>query len=306
MKLLISAIFLFISLSLQARVQPEEGLWDNPDAQGRGLTIELQNGVLVATYFGYDQDGNAQWWQGVGFEDPESTWSGSFNAFRDGQCNSCPFQQSEIDSDNDIGNFSLTFESSSRAVLNWDGGTEIIEKNYYFFNQPLDFFFGVWTMNGFTVSPTGDYGIAVNGAVLRIDQYVTIDDVQYAAGNYSGLVGDSIPVLARSLGEINNIGPLLVSGDGVIIAWPSDSTGQNIVLFEVVINENKMEGLMTVYPADTPPVSYNGYLRAAGAKYIDRYEKEYLFGVPTNPVKNSENSGFQKLHESISNYMRNK
>jgi hypothetical protein len=297
MKLLISTVFLFISLSLQARVQPEEGLWDNPDAQGRGLTIELQNGVLVATYFGYDQEGNAQWWQGVGFENPESTWSGSFNAFRDGQCNGCQFQESEIDSENDIGNFSISFESTSKAVLSWDGGTENIEKNYYFFNQPLDFIFGAWTLNGFETT----YGIATNAAVIRIDEYVTIEGIQYASGNLAGYQ-DDFPVLVAYLGSVSDEEADL-AGERIVINFPISAIEQQ--LYDVVVNENKLEGFMAQFSQSLQSPPQNLIKRAAGAKYIDLYEKQQLFGSPSKSKPNKKRVDINSLHKTIVKYIEN-
>jgi hypothetical protein len=40
---------------------PETGSWYNPEQSGSGLTVEIQNGVLLAYYFGYDDEGNPEW-----------------------------------------------------------------------------------------------------------------------------------------------------------------------------------------------------------------------------------------------------
>jgi hypothetical protein len=40
---------------------PETGSWYNPEQSGTGLTIEIQNGFLLAYYFGYNAEGNPEW-----------------------------------------------------------------------------------------------------------------------------------------------------------------------------------------------------------------------------------------------------
>lgn len=40
---------------------PETGAWYNPDQSGTGITLEIQNGFLVAHYYGYTTDGLPEW-----------------------------------------------------------------------------------------------------------------------------------------------------------------------------------------------------------------------------------------------------
>ena len=292
MKNLILLLLLF-SICAHARIQPEEGLWDDPNRPGRGVTIELQNGVLVATYFGYDQEGNDQWWQGVAFEGPESTWSGTFNALRDGQCIGCSYQFPSLNEAESIGEFSIDFNTTRQATLTWADGVETIQKSSWGFATPLDFLLGAWTFNGFTVDDENDYGLTVNNVVFRFDGIVEFEGELYAVGNYSGFGGDFFPVAARYIGEFEfGLGSFIEAGSLVSIVYQSDLAGINFMRFDMLVNENKAEGAMTVFTSSNPPPapggSVVGFLRAAGAKFIDKYEKELLFGTISNKSEKVE------------------
>ncbi len=42
---------------------PHSGWWHNPQQPGKGMTIDIQNGVLAANFYGYRDDGSAAWFQ---------------------------------------------------------------------------------------------------------------------------------------------------------------------------------------------------------------------------------------------------
>lgn len=284
----LAILLLAFAATIQARVQPEEGLWDSPTSNGRGVTIEFQNGVLVATYFGYRETGEAQWWQGVGFENEENTYSGNFNAFENGQCFGCEFNFPNVDTAQDIGGFTITFTQSHVAELVWAGGTETIYKNRYGYGQPLDFAIGAWSLNGFLVDPAEDYGATVNNVVFRMDSIIEIEGEKYALGNYSGFLGtDTYPVLAKYIGEYNfPDGRTVPTGSLISFLYQANLSGTSFMRYDLITNEDKAEGVMIVFDSNTTPPpaggSYNGFLRAAGAKLIDRYEKEALFPITLN------------------------
>jgi len=77
------AIFLAIMLCLSASgpalaldVTPQSGLWsidaENNGQPGRGFQIEVQNDILVLTFYGYDGVGAPKWWLAVGSFQPGS------------------------------------------------------------------------------------------------------------------------------------------------------------------------------------------------------------------------------------------
>jgi len=76
---------------------PEPGAWFDPADPGTGLFIEVQNGVLVGTVFGFDNNGDDAWMlfsgplvsgETVNSEGVEILWQldADLNQFSDGKC----------------------------------------------------------------------------------------------------------------------------------------------------------------------------------------------------------------------------
>lgn len=42
---------------------PETGFWYNPNQSGSGLNLDLQQGRVAGSYYGYDEDGEPEWYQ---------------------------------------------------------------------------------------------------------------------------------------------------------------------------------------------------------------------------------------------------
>lgn len=127
-----------------APVIPEEGMYYDPEESGTGLVLEYQAGVVVVTYFGYDDAGLPVWWQ---FSDdleeaivipgvdplppPQSDGmsihyvEGELNRFEGGQCLGCPFSEPEVVG---TGGFvRIFFETTNEAVIFY--GTEFNDSN---------------------------------------------------------------------------------------------------------------------------------------------------------------------------------
>lgn len=77
---------------------PESGLWYNPDQSGTGFTFEIQNGVMAGYYYGYDIEGEPEWYLVAGqLERSESSgvmWELEVEPqrFTGGNCLGCPYQ----------------------------------------------------------------------------------------------------------------------------------------------------------------------------------------------------------------------
>jgi hypothetical protein len=77
---------------------PETGAWYNPEQSGSGFTIEIQNGRMVAYYYGFDPEGQPTWWLFVGdlevSEEPGVAWEaeGFPNRFEGGNCFDCEYE----------------------------------------------------------------------------------------------------------------------------------------------------------------------------------------------------------------------
>jgi hypothetical protein len=77
---------------------PETGHWYNPDQSGTGFNLEFQNGIMAGFYYGYDAEGEPEWYlvtnalvrsetQGVMWE-----LEVELQRFSGGNCVGCPYQ----------------------------------------------------------------------------------------------------------------------------------------------------------------------------------------------------------------------
>ncbi len=77
---------------------PEPGLWFNPDQSGSGFTFEFQNGVMAGYYYGYDADGEPEWYLVTGtMQESEASgvmWEVAVEPqrFTGGNCLGCAYQ----------------------------------------------------------------------------------------------------------------------------------------------------------------------------------------------------------------------
>jgi len=116
---------------------PESGAWFDPAEPGTGLFLELQNGTLVGTYFGFDGNGNDAWLLFTGplvagkttanNDDPEVVWDveANLDRFTNGRCIvDCTGGQSDNtkESSNTVGTIRLEFLGRSLARFSVDGG----------------------------------------------------------------------------------------------------------------------------------------------------------------------------------------
>lgn len=77
---------------------PETGSWYNPQQSGSGLNLEIQNGVLVGYYYGYDADGKPDWqlFHGKLMRSEKEGVQWDFEThllhFKDGNCLGCDYK----------------------------------------------------------------------------------------------------------------------------------------------------------------------------------------------------------------------
>ena len=77
---------------------PEPGLWFNPEQSGSGFSLEFQNGIMGGSYYGYDADGESEWYLVTGplvrSETPGVMWEVEVEPqrFTGGNCLGCPYQ----------------------------------------------------------------------------------------------------------------------------------------------------------------------------------------------------------------------
>jgi hypothetical protein len=96
-------------------VVPVEGMYYKPDEPGTGFVLEYQAGVVVVTYFAYEEDGRPVWWQMSGelkeaivvpgFSEPPPPAGagkeihfieGNLQRFEGGSCLGCDYKAPEV------------------------------------------------------------------------------------------------------------------------------------------------------------------------------------------------------------------
>ena len=89
--------------SATERPTPRPGMWWDPARSGTGMNMEVQNGVLVGTWHGFDEDGAPIWYQFSGALEPiDEAGSGYWRLeadlvhFTGGNCIDCDYQPSEV------------------------------------------------------------------------------------------------------------------------------------------------------------------------------------------------------------------
>jgi hypothetical protein len=82
---------------------PRAGMWYDPARDGTGMNLEVQNGVAVGTWHGFDQDGLPMWYQFAGDlapmpEGEDGYWQleAPLAQFVGGNCIDCPYRPSEV------------------------------------------------------------------------------------------------------------------------------------------------------------------------------------------------------------------
>ncbi len=101
---------------------PLAGLWWNPDESGSGYNLQIQHGVMVATFFSYTAAGEPVWYYAFGSLANAGngvTVTGTLERFRNGQCASCTYRI-PVSMGND-GAFTISFSSPTAATVQMPG-----------------------------------------------------------------------------------------------------------------------------------------------------------------------------------------
>ena len=100
---------------------PVAGLWANANELGTGYTLEFKHGVLVVAIYAYTSAGAAQWYLASG-PVTANVFTATLDKYTGGQCISCPFTRSPGPPTGNDGTMTITFTSSTSAIVNLPGG----------------------------------------------------------------------------------------------------------------------------------------------------------------------------------------
>lgn len=120
---------------------PESGFWWNPSESGRGYSLEIQDNYLFLTAYVYDNAGTPVWFSAQGTvsvtdrNNNLAVYTGTLDRSANGQCIGCPYRAPTFQG-GAAGNFRIDFQSETRAVLTWQGGTTPIQRFDYALTPP--------------------------------------------------------------------------------------------------------------------------------------------------------------------------
>jgi len=102
---------------------PEKGLWWNPAEDGTGYNFDIKHGVLVMSMFTYESGGHSEWYVAAGpLTDNGTKFNSTLDNYRNGQCLACAFTGKPTANVGAGGNISITFTSTTSAVVTLPGG----------------------------------------------------------------------------------------------------------------------------------------------------------------------------------------
>ena len=181
MKRLLVTVLCLVSISTAFAFQPRTGHWWNPAESGRGFNIDIQEGVLVLTAYGYQTGGAAQWYIASGpMTNSGHNFSGTLDKYQGGQCNSCSYVGRPTLVGND-GVITVVFASETAAAITFPGGrTTTIQPFNFAIGDPPQALLGEWIFV---------YDIIVGGSTFAERYNFTV--VGGATTNGNGIVLDT-------------------------------------------------------------------------------------------------------------------
>lgn len=181
-KIVVALVFMCYGLAAQAAVLlggPSPGLWWNPNESGRGIAIDLQDGIMVVTTYAYTPQGPATWFISAGsYNFTTNTFSANFDGASDGQCFGCPYKQ-PVASAGVGGPMKIVFDSYTTGTLYFNGGTSRIQRQLFGYTDKLSMMRGSFLLS-FNAS-----GLAL-ADWLEFDTYTQNSNGRFVAGNYIG------------------------------------------------------------------------------------------------------------------------
>jgi hypothetical protein len=102
---------------------PAVGLWWNPNESGSGYNFDVKHGVLVVTVFTYEATGHSEWYLAAGpLTNNGTTFSGTLDKYRGGQCISCPYNGLPTGPIGNDGIMTILFSSATSATVSLPNG----------------------------------------------------------------------------------------------------------------------------------------------------------------------------------------
>lgn len=223
---------------------PESGWWWYPAESGRGFNLEIQDNVVVMSTYVYEADGRPTWYLASGTLDDQKRFTAELDRFQGGQCITCDFEQPDQQR-GFAGPLEIEFQSATRGVLRWEGGTVPIRRHHYAFVDEIDLMLGEWQMVvDFSADNDGFAFYAGDVLVFDIDTTDDVDDL------YEGFRLKSD--FDRTGSGPGDAAGLFDEGSGLHIILVDDDDDHWLAYF-VTVGTNRFEGIAELYEKDTEP-----------------------------------------------------
>jgi hypothetical protein len=147
---------------------PETGFYWNPAEPGSGIAIEIQDNILFLAGYVYDTQGNATWVTSAGAIGGNSTYNGTLDQFRGGQCIGCAYTANFRTGS--AGPVAINWSTETRATFTWGGRTFPIERFNYALGDKQQIMLGEWQVVLDLYGRSADYNAyPFYGEVMIVD-----------------------------------------------------------------------------------------------------------------------------------------
>lgn len=251
------ALLALLAVAPARAYTPEGGVWWNPAEPGIGFQFEIQDNLMFATFYVFDQDGFPMWYTATGFLEGNALFEADLDEFFGGTCVGCAYR--ENDYLGPAGTVRVQFDAAdpTRATLTWrlDGGPQRsipIERTLFYFQRaedgsaPVELtkMLGEWNVTmDFSANP--DAALAYYGDVLVFDQGV---DLSESPGYFLGCRPESSVdgfCTQDSLDFFDAAGfyDADVDRQVIVVSDGQDQFGNPIcVIYDVATGTNRFEG----------------------------------------------------------------
>jgi hypothetical protein len=249
---------------------PESGIYWNPDEPCSGYTIEIQDNLLVLSFYGGDETGQPLWYTAVGFLTGNALFSNKpLDLTIGSQCAGCAYPGLPTVQAGVGGTVSLTFDpdDNTRATLTWGNGRTVqIERYAFYLKRPEDGaappleatkMLGEWqVVADFSESATADF--PYYGDVLVFD--VLDFDAPTSEWYFDGCRADNSQDGGCSENALafHSASGYYDESNGLHVVVVDDST-DTFALYLNQTGTNAGEGEITVYTKGSNPANFAAY-----------------------------------------------
>lgn len=225
---------------------PESGFYWNPAEGGSGIAIEIQDNILFLAGYVYDTQGNATWVTSAGAIGGNSTYAGTLDTFRGGQCIGCSYTPNFRTGS--AGPVSINWSTETRATFTWGGRTFPIERFNYALGDHEQVMLGEWqVVMDFYTRGGGYASYPFTGDIMifdRIDRSLNPDQFQGCRP-----VDSQVGFCENSALANHDVAGNFRTTDGkhVIVETDTrDSQGTVLFAYYVTVGTDQFDGVMEI------------------------------------------------------------